>query len=147
MRPRDAVKPTHPKKDTIPQRVLMDGAAWDDSTVSLMHAWERAQGQRVLVSEVKGTKGPARLGARQVKDFERIHNEGEKLSQEVSTLFRALAARANYLSMDRPDCQYACKELCRGFSSPSRKDHTRLKRLVKYLVGRPRMIRKFSFQN
>ena len=85
------------------KRVLVDGAAWEESTVSLLANWEDAQNERVMVSAVKSKKGPARLGARQVKDFERIHSEGEKLSPEESTLFRALAARANYLSMDRPD--------------------------------------------
>ena len=29
------------------------------------------------------------------------------------TTFRAAAARCNYLSADRPDCQFASKEVCR----------------------------------
>ena len=41
------------------------------------------------------------------------------LSPDMHTVFRAIAARANYLSADRPDCQYAAKEICRWMSSPT----------------------------
>eukprot|EP00969_Alexandrium_andersonii_P096212 4248494-Alexandrium_andersonii.AAC.1 len=35
-------------------------------------------------------------------------------SHKEATRYRALAARANYLAQDRPDVQYATKELRRG---------------------------------
>ena len=86
--------------------VLVDGPAWEPKSSERLRDWEHEQHGRTLVSAVKtknNQKAPSRLGARQVRDFERIHSEGEQLSQEESTLFRALAARANYLSLDRPD--------------------------------------------
>ena len=58
-----------------------------------------------------------------------------------------LAARSNYLALDRPDIQYATKELCRGFATPTRRDHVRLKRLVRYPLGRPRLIWKYPWQD
>ena len=37
----------------------------------------------------------------------------QKLQEGEFTKYRAIAARANYLSADRPDCQFAAKEICR----------------------------------
>ena len=45
--------------------------------------------------------------------------EGEELKGEQASRYRALAARLNYLSSDRPDMQYAVKEACREMSSPT----------------------------
>ena len=71
----------------------------------------------------------------------------QPLSPDRHTSFRALAARANYLSADRPDCQYAAKEICRWMSSPTELAMTALKRLGRYLVGKPRMVFKYGFQS
>ena len=46
--------------------------------------------------------------------------EGEaELGPYVATEFRGLAARANYLSLDRPDIQFATKEICREMAKPT----------------------------
>jgi hypothetical protein len=71
----------------------------------------------------------------------------QPLSPERHTSFRALAARANYLSADRPDCQYAAKEICRWMSSPTELAMAALKRLGRYLVGKPRMVFRYCFQS
>jgi hypothetical protein len=56
-------------------------------------------------------------------------------------------ARANFLASDRPDIAFAVKELCRGMSAPSRHDAEALKRLSRYLLGEPRMIVHFGWQD
>ena len=61
-------------------------------------------------------------------------------------MFRALAARANFLAQDRPDIAFASKELCREFSVPNRNSFVRLKRLVRYLVGSQRLVYEFRYQ-
>ena len=50
--------------------------------------------------------------------------EGEtgSLVGAEATPSRAVAARANYLSGDRPDIQYAVKEICRRMAKPVRGD-------------------------
>ena len=68
------------------------------------------------------------------------------LGPEEATAYRALAARANYLSLDRPDIQFATKELCRAFARPTRRDYVKLKRLGRYLLGKPRYVWHFNFQ-
>ena len=68
------------------------------------------------------------------------------LSGREATGFRALAARANYLALDRPDIQYSVKEICRGVANPARADLLKLRRLARYLVGRPRLVAHYRFQ-
>ena len=70
----------------------------------------------------------------------------EALTPENATLFRALSARANYLSQDRPDCNVITKELCREFAVPTTRSYLRLKRLVKYLLGVPKLVFHYPFQ-
>ena len=67
------------------------------------------------------------------------------LNAEQATTFRALAAKANYLALDRPDLAFAAKELCRAFAQPTATDVIALKRLVRYLKGRTRMVYSYDF--
>ena len=69
------------------------------------------------------------------------------LAQKLHTPFRGSAARANYLSMDRPDCQFAAKEVCRKMAAPTEASWTALKRLCRYLVGMPRLIFRYAWQD
>lgn len=75
-----------------------------------------------------------------------FESKGEVLNEAEATQFRALAARANYLSMDRTECSYSAKELCRCFATPTRTGVEQLKRLVRYLMGAPRLVWEFHYQ-
>ena len=68
------------------------------------------------------------------------------LSEQDSTNYRALVARCNHLSPDRPDIAFAVKELARAMSNPTRGDLQRLKRLARYLKGKPRLIMLYRWQ-
>ena len=126
------------RRERILRRALVHGAAWELPSREKLRKFIESEYTIEKLHVVKRTQ--KRLGAGQVKHFEKVQSAGESLSQEESTLFRMLAARSNYLSLDRPDIQFATKELCRGFASPTKRDHRRLKRLVCYLLGRPRLI-------
>ena len=69
-----------------------------------------------------------RQGAKTVKKFERLENDGPELSPADATMFRALAARANYLAQDRPDLAFPAKEMRREFAVPTRKSRERLEK-------------------
>ena len=69
------------------------------------------------------------------------------LSSDDATTYRALSARANLLAQDRPDVGYGTKELCREFSVPNRNSQQRLKRVGRYLVGKPRLVYKYLWGN
>ena len=68
------------------------------------------------------------------------------LSNQDHKEFRQVAARANYLAMDRPDIAYAVKEVCRGMAAPLVHHARKLKRIGRYLAGSPRLIWKFEWQ-
>ena len=82
---------------------------------------------------VRGSQGSGNTMGRATKRMEeedRKELEGMELRE-----FRALAARANDLAMDRPDTNFATKEVRRGTARPNEGDWRRLKRLGRYLVG------------
>ena len=54
-------------------------------------------------------------------------------------MFRAVAARLHYLSQDRPDITFATMKLCSKMSRPDAQDLKNMKRVGRFLVGRPRM--------
>ena len=99
----------------------------------------RGPGQsRERVHELEA--GPASAGARaQV-------GPGEVLGSDRASLFRAGAARANYLALDRPDVAVAAKELCRRMAVPCESDFVSLWHLARYLLGAPRRVNWFSMQ-
>ena len=68
------------------------------------------------------------------------------LEAAEATKYRALAARLNYLSLDRPDLQHAAKETSKCMSSPRQGDWTKLKRVARYLMGAPRLVQEFKWQ-
>ena len=63
------------------------------------------------------------------------------------TRFRGVAARCNYLSFDRPDAQYATKEICREMSKPTTGSLRRLRRIGCYLKGARRLVWDFKMQD
>ena len=68
------------------------------------------------------------------------------MNSKEATAFRALAARCNYLAQDRADIAYSAKELCREFAVPNKRSYEKLKRLVRYLAGQPRLVHHYPFQ-
>ena len=69
------------------------------------------------------------------------------LDLKQHTPFRAAAARCSYLCIDRPDCQFASKEVCRLMAAPTSRGWAALKRIARYLLGKPRLVHKFPFQS
>lgn len=68
------------------------------------------------------------------------------LQGQEATKFRAITARLNYLAQDRPDLQYAVKEVARRMASPRHGDWLALKRIGRYLLGAPRAVQKYWWQ-
>ena len=73
--------------------------------------------------------------------------EGNRLTAEQSTMFRAHVARAIYLSQDRTDIQFAVKELSRSMATPHSNDLLNLERLGRYLLANPRVITNYKYQS
>ena len=88
----------------------------------------------------------ARKGAKAVKKLERLESQAHSLCPEEATMFRALSARANYLAQDRPDIAFSTKELCREFAVPTQDSYLKLKRVVRFLIGLPRLVYHYRWQ-
>ena len=73
-------------------------------------------------------------------------DQSEELKGAEATRFRGVAARANYLAVDRPDTEYAVKEVCRRMSAPRKGDWGKLQRLRRYLKGAPRCVLTYPWQ-
>ena len=115
---------------------LADGAMWERPTPDIVAAMSKA-------SRFK----KARLGCKAAKRAELMLDTTGELSGAQATEYRALSARANFLSLDRPAIAYATKELCRCFAHPTDASVDALRRLVRYLIGKPRRVWKLYFQN
>jgi hypothetical protein len=95
---------------------------------------------------VTSNKFKKRLGAKTAKKLELSENSEFELAPADATMYRALAARCNYLSQDRPDIAFSSKELCREFSIPNKSSFQKLKRLARYLAGLPRLVYVYKWQ-
>eukprot|EP00971_Amphidinium_carterae_P300960 5980043-Amphidinium_carterae.1 len=71
----------------------------------------------------------------------------EKLGDGDVRGFRSIAGTLMYLAQDRPDIQYATKEVLRGMSEPEQSHLTKAKRVVKYLQRVPLVRWKFVYQS
>ena len=94
----------------------------------------------------EGSKSLVTPGSKE--DDKEQEDQGEKpeTSAKERTEFRAVAARLNYMAMDMPDVQYACKEACRDMAAPTRQSWRKLKKLGRYLVGREAVLWRFPWK-
>ena len=110
------------------------------------YEYEADPRQAEAIVDNMGITGKGVVTAGTDQDQEGEEEGEEKLDDIMSREFRAIAAKANYLSQDRPDLQFAVKEICRQMSSPTMGSWRRLKRIAQYLQGRPRVVWKFEEQ-
>ena len=73
-------------------------------------------------------------------------NDSQALTSGDNTKYRALVARISYLSPDRPDLKFAAMQVCCAMAKPSVRDIERVKRIGRYLAGRPRAKCLFCWQ-
>ena len=73
-------------------------------------------------------------------------SKGEALNSHYSSIYRSVVAKANYLAADRSDVHFAVKECAKGMSNPTEGDWTKLKRLGRYLKGKPRVVVHYAWQ-
>ena len=99
----------------------------------------------LIVSQL-GLKESKELTCPSAEEVKREDDEIE-LNNEYTTQYKSIVARANYLATDRPDIQYAVKKLATSMSKPTNRNWQELKRLGRYLKGKPRLIIQYTWQN
>ena len=85
------------------------------------------------ISELRGT-------AKWHDPPEEVREEDDLLTGEELNLFQSVAARFNFLAMDRPDLWYSVEELMRKMAAPRAKDLIALKRVARYSIKYSRMV-------
>jgi hypothetical protein len=68
------------------------------------------------------------------------------LERHKATPYRAVVARANYMASDRPEIQFAAKEVCRWMSNPTEVSLNALKRLGRFVAGHRRLVYHYPWQ-
>jgi hypothetical protein len=138
-------------------RALLGPEAGDDKEITILNRtvrwktneieYEADRKHAVKIWESVGLKADSRgLDGPIVKEeLGGEHDEGDdELDEQEMTRFRGLAATANFLAQDRPDIQYAAKEICRDMSRPTAASLRKLKRLSRFLVKYPRLVWRFG---
>ena len=102
----------------------------------------------IIVSELglKEAKPVSTPGCKE--DVDRMLADlGPILGPADATMYRALAARLNYLALDRSDIQFATKEIARHMAAPTEGNWLLMKRIARYLLGKPRLVQLFCWQD
>ena len=123
-------------EDDKQARVLNRVITWYDDRIE--YEADPRQAER-LIDEL-GLTGASAVVTPGVKLAYQEHARDAPLGPEMVTPFRGTAARANFLSADRLDVQFAAKEICRTMSAPTSLGWQAAKRLGRYLVGKPRLV-------
>ena len=93
------------------------------------------------------SKGESRRGWRQTQTkhegdrpqmADNDANDSQALTGGDITRYSALVARISYLSQDRPNLKFASMQVCCAMAKPSVRDMERVKRIGRYLAGKPR---------
>ena len=73
--------------------------------------------------------------------------QAEEVGGLEAAEFRANAARLNFLSLDCPDLQFVSKDASRDMATPKNGSWGGLEKIVRYLVGRKRVIWFYEWQD
>ena len=123
-------------EDAKQARVLNRVITWFDDRIE--YEADPRQAER-LIDEL-GLTGASAVVTPGVKLAYQEYTRDAPLGPEIVTPFRGTAARANFLSADRIDLQFAAKEVCRTMSAPTNLGWQATKRIGRYLVGKPRLV-------
>ena len=106
-------EPHHVREIRLLNRIL----AWYDDGIRYEADQRHAEIliDALKLSDSKGVETPGRL----TKDEEGDEAESESLVGAEVTAFRGCAARCNFLGLDRPDVQFAAKEISRNMAAPN----------------------------
>ena len=92
----------------------------------------------------EGSRGLTHNGDKDEKEDEW---EVEDLEKEETTVYRGLAARVNFLSLDCPDLQFPSKPCSRDMARPTRGSWKKIKRVARYLLNRRAVVWGYEWQD
>ena len=95
---------------------------------------------------LESSKAVSTPGCAETKEELMARKKTKLLDNSSATRFRSVAARLNYLSLDRPDLQYTARNVAKCMSAPREGDWCILKRVGRYLKGASRLVQEFEWQ-
>ena len=104
---------------------------WDGDKLTLT----ADQRHREVLCREMGIKDNSKGVTIPCEDDNSAEDTTELLDSKNATKFRSMAARVNYLSLDRPDLQFAAKRVCQGMANPTMAGMMKLKRVARYLAS------------
>lgn len=127
-----------PGKDHAKQvKILNRIVAWDNTKGILYEVDPRHF--EIIIKQLQLSE-PTPASSPGTKDEGRTSEDSEtQLTDKEATNYRAILARCNYSSPDRPDIAFAVKSLTRAMGKLTKGDMERLKRLARYFKGTPRL--------
>ena len=126
-------------------KILNRIVGWDDGRGIVFEVDPRHA--EIIIEQLK-LKDAKAVSTPGTKEEGRTSSDCEDpLDEGQASQYRAIAARCKYIVPDRPDLAYTVKELARRMAKPTNGDWQRLKRLGRYLVGRPRMQQIYPWQS
>ena len=72
--------------------------------------------------------------------------EEVEMDRAEAKLFRCMVARMNYVAQDASDLQYPSKEISKRMAKPTKGGWIRLKKIVRYMIGRKTVVWKYYWQ-
>ena len=103
------------------------------------------------IDSIQSARQSAESDQWDIEQASEVAMEGDEFDEDLNAaearLYRGVAARLNYMSPDRPDIGYAVKEAARSMSAPKASDLRRLRKIGKYLLGQPRLVSLFKWQD
>ena len=132
------------KTDKQEVRVLNRIISWKDNGI---HYEADPRHVEIVLKELglENSKEVCSPGTKEEGKTKEEHKEA--LDATRASAYRGIVARLNYLSADRADISFAVKEVARSMSAPTKGSWEQLKRLGRYLVGRPRAVMHYKWQD
>jgi hypothetical protein len=131
--------PEYQKELTLLNRVVR----WVDGVGIEVEADPR-QAERLIAQ--MGMIGAKAVGTPGVKPTTPELEADEVIEDSRGKVHQAGSARSNYVGVDRPETQFATKECCRQMARPTELSLKALKRIARFMVGRPRLVMKMKFE-
>jgi hypothetical protein len=141
----------------IKVRAILGGDSWDDKEVTILGRivrwrdyaieYEADPRHRKIVMEHFGfDTGTRSIGFNGDSEDKVEEGDEELLEKEEAKVFRGLAARLNYMSLDDADLQFGVKVCSRDMANPKKGSWRMMKKMARYLIGREAVVWQFRWQ-
>lgn len=121
--------------------ILSRRASWNERDLEIKadprHGGDIVNGMS-LIADSKGLDTPGRDMREAISDESDMNVAGAKR-------YSGLAAKATYIGLDRPDCQFSAREAWLSMCKPLEKYWVPVKRIARYLIHTPGLIIECSF--